>query len=344
MKAPDWKSLRPLGFGRIFYPEILVRNWSQGQEWSKPTWINPDTHLNASAAVVQYGQSVFEGLKAYRGNNGEARIFRPEFHATRFRKSAERVCLPAFPDSLFLADIMELVKRTKDWIPDAAGESLYLRPTLLGTEAFLGVRPSHEAKSMFIASPVGNYYEKGVNPLRILIETDDVRAAPGGLGEAKTGANYASSLRAGERAKALGFDQVLWLDAVERQWIEEVGTMNIFFVIGDKVITPVLNGSILHGCTRDTVLQLLREWKIPVEEKPFSVAMLAEAAKNGSLKEVFGTGTAAVISPVGELQSKDKQINISVKSDFPIAYKLRNEIMGFQSGAIADRHKWVTVV
>lgn len=340
LAKPDWNKLRPLGFGRVFFPKMIARDYN-GQ-WADSYWLDSQMQLQAASSVIQYGQSVFEGLKAFQGVDGKIRIFRADYHARRFKNSALRICLPEFSEEFFVNDLVDLVSAARDWVPDGVGESLYLRPTLIGTEGFLGVRPSNTARCFYMASPVGNYYEKGVNPLNILIEEEDARVAPGGLGEAKTGANYAASLRASERAKAKGFDQVLWIDARERKFVEEVGTMNLFFVIGDELITPALSGTILHGCTRDSVITLAKSWGWKVAERAVSLEELKLASEKSLLKEIFGSGTAAVISPVAQLVGS--KFTIKGGTEFSLANKLRKEIMSIQNGEAHDAFGWTKAI
>lgn len=336
---------KDLGFGNFFAPIQLKGEWSEKSGWDKFE-VGPLTNfsLHPSAAILQYAQTIFEGMKAFRGVDGNIRLYRSEFHAERFKLSAERLCMPPLETQTFVELVEEIVKQNHTWVPTQVGQSLYIRPTMMGTESFLGVRPSKEVTFFIFASPVGNYYSKGAKDLRILIETEDVRAAQGGLGWAKTGANYAASLRAGERAKKVGFDQVLWLDGRDRKFIEEVGTMNIFFVLKDKIVTPALNGSILNGCTRSSVLTILREKSIPVEERAISLEELQAAAQKGELKEIFGTGTAAVIAPVAELSSLKGEISIRPTGDKTISSMLQETITGIQFGSAADTRKWTSLL
>jgi len=289
-----------LGFGRFFTDHMFLAE-HDGSRW-KNARVQPygPLALDPAAAALHYGQTLFEGMKAYRAKNGRALVFRPQLHAVRLNASAERLCMPTLPEKDFIAALRALLEVDRDWIPGEPGTALYLRPAMIATEAFLGVRPARRYTLFIIASPVGNYWGPKPTALRLWVETKAVRAAKGGVGAAKSGANYVASLLTAEQAKAQGYSQVLWLDGSHTH-VEEVGTMNVFFRIGDTVVTPPLDGSILAGVTRDTVLTLLRRWKVPVEERPVAIAEVAEAHERGRLKEVFGTGTAAVVSPVAEL-------------------------------------------
>jgi len=334
-----------LGFGVHFGPIMIRGDWDDAHGWGDFS-VQPleEIRLHPAAAVIQYSQTIFEGMKAFHGVDDEIRLFRPEFHAARFARSAERVCLPPVPQDLFIELAARASWENRAFIPRHPGTSLYVRPTLYGREAFLGVRPSRQATLIFLVSPVGTYFEKGAKPLKILIEKEDVRAARGGIGAAKTGANYVASLRAAERAKKQGYDQVLWLDGNDHDHIEEVGTMNIFFSMGGKVITPKLTDSILPGCTRDAVIQILKDWKIPVEEKPVSIQDLAAANKAGELEAIFGTGTAAIIAPVSELSTADQKLTLRPSGKGDLCERLYNEIYGTQIGKVADRHEWIRKV
>ncbi|MGZ3692498.1 MAG: branched-chain amino acid aminotransferase, partial [Pseudobdellovibrio sp.] len=283
-------------------------------------------------------------MKAFRGATGKIHLFRPEFHAKRMAEGAKRICMPSVPQDIFLKAIEELVKVDASWIPEAKHSALYLRPTLIGTESFLGVRPSEKYLFFIITSPVGNYYSEKAAPVKIWIEEKTVRASAGGLGAIKAAANYAASLQASHEAKKKDYNQVLWLDAAQRKYVEEVGTMNVFFKIGDEVITPSLDGSILAGATRDCVLQILKDWNIKVTERKISLEEIATAHKNGTLKEVFGTGTAAVISPVGLLANENYNIEINNSEVGELTNRLHAEISGIQSGVLPDKYNWVKVI
>ena len=334
-----------LGFGKYFSDHVFEAVHHEHGGWTS-TSVKPyhALSLDPGAAVLHYGQALFDGLKAFRGVDGVVRVFRLDKHCHRMASGAPRLCLPAFEPGMLRAGIEALVDVDRDWVPSSPGTALYLRPTLIATEAFLGVRPSHENLLFVIASPVGAYYAEGMNPVKIWVERHMVRAAKGGLGAVKAGANYAASLLAAEHAKKKGYTQVLWLDAKEHRYLEEVGTMNLFVVIGDELITPPLDGTILGGVTRDTVLALAREWGWTAHERHIAFDELLAAEADGTLKEVFGSGTAAVISPVGELGDGERTIHVNGGKIGPIAQRLYDEITGIQYGRIPDRHGWTTVV
>ena len=335
----------PLKFGTIFTNHMFVMNYETGKGWFDPRIVPyGKIELEPSAMVFHYAQEMFEGLKAYRGDDGSALLFRPDMNAKRTNATNERLCIPTIPEEDFVQAIKELVKIDSDWIPDREGTSLYVRPFIIATDEFLGVRPSDTYLFMIILSPVGPYYPEGLDPVKIWIEDDYVRAVRGGIGFAKTGGNYAASLAAQMKAHEEGYSQVLWLDGVERKYIEEVGAMNIFFKINGKVVTPMLNGSILPGITRNSVIYLLKSWGIEVEEKRISVDELLAAAKDGSLEEVFGTGTAAVISPVGHLRFGETVIQVQDGGIGPISQKLYDNIVGIQLGRIEGPEGWVVRV
>jgi branched-chain amino acid aminotransferase len=294
--------------------------------------------------VLHYAQAVFDGLKAFRGRDGRVRLFRAAKHVERLNRSAGRLCIPPLDPDLALRSIVELVRLEQDWVPSTVGTALYVRPTIIASEPFLGVRPAKSYIYFVILSPVGAYYPEGMNPVKILVVDKYVRAVEGGVGAAKTGVNYAASLYAAEQAKHEGFTQVLWLDGRERKYIDEVGTMNIMVRIGDEVITPPLAGTILAGVTRDSVLTLLREWKVPVAERPITIDEVVQAAHAGTLREVFGTGTAAVISPVGELAYKGERIVVHGGRIGELTQKLYDTIVGVQYGTAPDIHGWTVNV
>jgi len=334
----------PLGFGRVFADTMLLGRYKEGKGWHELACVpRQNLSLDPAAAVLHYGQSLFEGLKAFHGHDGKVRVFRLDAHLARMQGGTARLAMPSLDIPKMRESILDLLSRTKAAIPRGKNESLYLRPLLIADEGFLGVRPAKDYIFLVLLSPVGDYYEGGMRPLRIWVEHEHVRAAPGGLGAVKTSANYAASLSAAHRAKENGFDQVLWLDAVERRYLEEVGTMNLFLRIGDEVITPPLDGgTILGGITRASSLTLLREWGVNVSERRITIDEVAEAAKKGELKEVFGTGTAAVVAPVGELvHGKDR---IQVGTESTICDRLRAAITGMQYGTVEDQHGWITVV
>ena len=334
-----------LGFGKYFADHMFTLEYDSGV-WKNPKIIPYGPFLmEPGASVFHYGQAMFEGMKAFRGQSGKIHLFRPEFHAKRIATGATRLCMPSIPEDIFLEAIETLVKIDEAWIPNEIGSALYLRPTQIGTESFLGVRPSEKYLFFIICSPVGAYYSGGFSPVKIWIEEDHVRAAPGGLGAIKAAANYAASLQASTLAKKKGYSQVLWLDATERKYVEEVGTMNVFFYIGDEVITPQLNdGTILAGSTRDCVLQILKNWNIPVKERKISIDEIASAHKAGTLKEVFGSGTAAVISSVGELSGDKHKMIINNFKAGELTQRLHAEISAIQHGLKADPYNWVKIL
>ena len=301
-----------LGFGKYFTDRMLVVEWKGGQGWVNPR-IEPygPFSLDPACLVFHYAQEIFEGLKAYKWADGRIALFRPEMNARRFNQSGDRVCLPPIPEELFLKGIEELVALEREWVPTAEGTSLYIRPTMIAVEPVLGVKPSDHCYFYVIMSPVGAYYAAGFNPVSIMVEDHYVRAVPGGTGEAKTGGNYASSLKAGLEAKKKGYDQVLWLDGRERRFIEEVGAMNMFFAYGSHIVTAPLNGSILSGVTRDSVLKLAPTLGYTVEERQIDVNVLMEDIRSGKVTEAFGSGTAAVITPVGKLCYRDEVLQLT---------------------------------
>lgn len=331
-----------LGFGRYFADHFFATEFTRRHGWHL-TRIEPMRYLqlDPAALCLHYGQEVFEGLKAYRGCDGRVNLFRWRQNAERLQRSCERLMMETVSTEFFGRAVRSLVLLERDWIPEAPGCSLYIRPTLIATDPFLGVKPGEEYAFYVIVGPVGAYYASGFKPVSIWVSTEDVRAVKGGLGEAKTAANYAHSLHAQQKAKALGYNQVLWLDAIEHRWVEEVGTMNIFFVMGDQVVTPPLGGTILPGVTRDSVITICRDWGIEVVERMISIDEVIESAHNGKLKEVFGTGTAAVISPVGDLSYKEKDTIINGGEIGPLSQRLYDYLSRLQRGEEDDVHGWV---
>jgi branched-chain amino acid aminotransferase len=331
-----------LGFGKIFSDHMFVMRYREGTGWHK-SQIVPygPLALDPAAMVLHYGQEIFEGLKSYRGPGGAVCLFRPEKNFERMNLSARRLCMPQIPVRDALDAVIALLRVDRGWIPSSRGTSLYIRPTMIATEPGLGVRPSAEYLFYVITGPVGSYYARGPEPVRILVEETYVRAVRGGLGEAKAGANYAASLLASKNAKESGYDQVLWLSADGREEAEEVGTMNIFFVIGDEIVTPPLSGSILPGVTRDSVLTIARDWGMNVSERRIGMQEIKDAAASGTLREAFGTGTAAVISPVGELRYRGENVVVNGGAHGEISRRLFDEITGIQYGEIPDRYGWV---
>lgn len=334
-----------LGFGKIFTDHMFEVDYTEGKGWHDPRIVPfHDITLSPAAMVFHYGQEMFEGLKAYKAADGRTLLFRPDKNIERANNSNRRLMIPEIPEDLFLDALKTLVKTDEDWIPTAEGTSLYIRPFVIATDPYLGVRPSDTYKFMIILSPSGAYYPEGLNPVKIWIEDSYVRAVRGGIGEAKTGGNYVASLAAQIKAHDEGYSQVLWLDGVERKYIEEVGAMNIFFKINGTVVTPMLNGSILPGVTRRTCVELCKSWGLPVEERKISVQELEEAARTGALEEVWGTGTAAVISPVGHLRYEDDVFQIKDGSIGPLSQKLYDTVTGIQLGKLEDTFGWTVEV
>lgn len=323
---------------------MIARRWTAKGGWTdlEVRGMEP-IPLHPSAGVLQYAQTIFEGMKAFRHPDGSIRLFRPEFHCDRFQQSATRLCMPKLPEGAFEEAVIRAVRENRDGVPGGEGEALYVRPTLISTEGFLGVRPAQECLFYVLCSPVGNYFGNRQG-LRILVETHFSRAARGGIGAAKTGGNYAASLLAAELAKQRGFDQVLWTDATTHGLVEEVGTMNVFFVIGSKVVTPPLSDTLLNGGTRSAALAVLRSQGVEVVERPVSVAELVSASYSGELKECFGTGTAAVVSPIRELQDTDGEMIIELNGPYKVADKLRKDITDIQYGRVPDPFGWMVPV
>ncbi len=334
-----------LGFGRIFSDHMFAMDWDQSVGWHDARII-PYGNLSISPAssVLHYGSEIFEGLKAYRNVKGQIVLFRPEENFARMNRSADRLGLPQFPADFMLEALKKLVALDADWVPHAEGSSLYVRPFMIGDDEHLGVHNVSHARFYIILSPSGNYYAAGINPVDIMIEDDDVRAVRGGTGEAKCGGNYGASIRAGIRAEEKGYAQVLWLDGVERKYVEEVGSMNIMFKIDGKICTPALNGSILPGITRKSILEWLRSQGEEPEERRISVDELVEAAENGKLEEAWGCGTAAVVSPVGHLAYKDKVYEINNNEIGPTVHRLYDAITGIQWGRLEDAMGWIVPV
>ncbi|MDD6308007.1 MAG: branched-chain amino acid aminotransferase [Clostridia bacterium] len=341
-EKPDAKNL---GFGKVFTDHMFIMNYTEGKGWHDARIVPyQPLSLDPSTMVFHYGQEMFEGLKAYRSADGKTYLFRPEMNARRTNATNKRLCIPELPEGDFVEAVKAVVDIDSDWVPTEPGTALYIRPFIIATDAFLGVAPSKTYLFIIILSPSGAYYKNGLAPVGIWIEDEYVRAVRGGMGFAKTGGNYAVSLAGQVKAHDDGYSQVLWLDGVERKYIEEVGAMNIFFKINGKIVTPMLNGSILPGITRDSVLQLCRAWGLPTEERRIDVAEILEAQKNGTLEEVFGTGTAAVISPVGKLRYKDDVFTIGDGTIGEVSQKLYDAITGIQTGAMEDPFNWRTQV
>ncbi len=343
-KKPKPKD-KDLGFGTVFTDHMFLLDYQEEKGWYDPR-IEPygPLSLDPATAVLHYAQSVFEGLKAFRGVDGWVRLFRPGKHIERLNSSARRMCIPPLDPDLALRSLVELVELERDWVPSSVGTALYVRPTIISTEPFLGVRPAKSYLYYVILSPVGAYYPEGMNPVKILVMEKYVRAVEGGVGEAKTGGNYAASLLAAEEAHHSGFTQVLYLDGVHRKYVEEVGTMNIMLRLGDEIVTPPLTGTILSGVTRDSVLILLREWGLSVSERPITIDEVIAAARNGTLREVWGTGTAAVISPVGELAYRGERIVIHEGRIGELTQRLYQAIVDIQYARVPDSRGWTQEV
>lgn len=331
----------PLVFGTIFTDHMFVMDYDEENGWHDPRVIPyQPLVLEPSCMVFHYGQEMFEGLKAYKADDGRILLFRPDKNIERANRSNRRLCIPEIPEDIFLEALKTVVKVDADWIPTRPGTALYIRPFVIATDPFLGVRPSHTYKFIIILSPVGAYYESGLDPVKIWIEDEYVRAVKGGIGEAKTGGNYVASLASQVKAHDEGYAQVLWLDGVHRKYIEEVGAMNIFFKINGTVVTPALNGSILPGVTRDSAIQLCKMWGIPVEERQISVDEVIKTAESGEMEECFGTGTAAVVSPVGELRFENEKMPISNNHIGELTQRIYDTITGIQLGRIEGPEGW----
>ncbi len=341
-QLPDSSSL---GFGKIFTDHMFIADYSKDEGWHDYR-IVPYGNLSVSPACTafHYGTEIFEGLKAYRRPDGEVQLFRPIENARRMNRSAERLCMPQFPEEDFVEAVKTLVKLDERWVPSDPGTSLYIRPFTIGNDETLGVHAVNHATFIIILSPVGSYYKEGLNPVSIMIEDQDVRAVRGGTGEAKCGGNYAASNRAGDRAEKKGYSQVLWLDGVERKYIEEVGAMNVMFKINGTVVTPALSGSILPGITRKSIIEILKKEGYPVEERRLSVDELAAAMADGSLEEAWGCGTAAVVSPIGELVYKDQVYTVNNKQIGELTQHLYDTLTSIQWGKSEDVYNWTVKI
>lgn len=338
-KKPDQNNL---GFGDHFTDHMFVMQWNKERGWHDAE-IKPygDFRLDPAAMVFHYSQTIFEGLKAYHGQDDSVLMFRPLDNLERLNKSAVRMCMPRIPVGKVLQAMKGLVYLEREWVPQADGAALYVRPTMIASEAALGVRPSDEYLFFIINSPVGAYYAEGFNPTRIYVEDKYVRAVPGGVGEVKTGGNYAASIKAHTEAQRKGFTQVLWLDALEHKYVEEVGTSNIFFVINDELVTPPLGGTILPGITRDTVLQLAADRGVKTYERRITIDEVMGAVEDGTLTEAFGSGTAAVISPIGELCYQGTSFIINNGETGPLSQRFFDGIQQLQRGMAPDPHNWL---
>ena len=334
-----------LVFGKTFTDHMFLMDYDAGQGWHDPRIVPyGPLSLEPSCMVFHYAQELFEGMKAYRTPEGRVQLFRPMENALRFNNSCERMCVPPIDPEFFVQAVKTLVKVDQDWVPHKKGASLYIRPFVFATDPSLGVHASHSYLFVIILCPVGSYYAEGLDPVKIYVEDADVRAVRGGTGYAKCGGNYAASIRAGERAEEKGFSQVLWLDGVERKYIEEVGSMNVLFKIGGKVVTPALTGSVLPGITRKSCLELLRDWGIPVEERLISAQELFDAADAGKLEEAWGSGTAAVVSPIGELAMGDKDVIVNGGQIGHLTQRLYDTLTGIQWGTEPDAYGWTVPV
>ena len=331
-----------LGFGKHFTDHMLVVEWEAEKGWYDAKIVPfGRISLHPASTVLHYGAEIFEGLKAYRREDGGVQLFRPMENVKRMNRSAERMSLPTMDEEEMLSLIEAFVKLEERFVPKSFGTSLYLRPFLFGNDECLGVHAVHRATFMLIASPSGSYYKEGINPVGIMIESEDVRTVRGGTGYAKCGGNYAASTRAGERAAKLGYSQVLWLDGVERKYIEEVGAMNVMFKIDGKIVTPMLTGSILPGITRKSCIEVLKTEGYDVEERLFSVDELVAALENGTLEEAWGTGTAAVVSPIGKLAIGGKEYVVGGGKIGEVTKKLYDTLTGIQWGKCEDSFGWV---
>ena len=331
-----------LGFGKTFTDHMFIMDYTLGQGWHDARIVPYQPFpLDPACVIFHYAQEIFEGLKAYRTADNTIQLFRPDCNGQRMQDSADRMCIPKIPVEDFVQAVKTLVEVDKDWVPHSDGASLYIRPFVIGLDPTLGVHTSHHCQYIVIVCPVGAYYPEGLAPTKIYIEDQDVRAVRGGTGMAKTGGNYAASLRAGNRAEQKGYTQVLWLDGVHRKYIEEVGAMNVMFKVNGKILTPDLNGSVLDGITRRSCIQLLKDWGYEVEERRISYEELFQAAEDGTLEEAWGTGTAAVVSPIGELAMEGKKVTISGNQIGELTQKLYDNLTGIQWGRLADPHNWI---
>jgi branched-chain amino acid aminotransferase len=344
-RRPKPADEKNLVFGRIFTDHMFVMDYITGKGWHDARVIPyQDFKLDPAAMVLHYGQGIFEGLKAYRWPGDEIYMFRSDQNWQRWNRSARRMCMPEIDPSVQVQAVEALLSLDKDWVPHSVGSSLYVRPTMIATEPHLGVRPADRYLYFLITGPVAAYYAEGFNPTKIYVTDEYVRSVRGGVGEAKTMGNYAASLYAAEIAKKKGFTQVLWLDAIERRYVEEVGTSNIFFLIGDELITPALTGSILSGVTRDTVMTLAKHWGITCTQRAITIDEVIETIKSGAMKDIFATGTAAVISPVGEISYKDEMFRVRDGSVGELSRRLYDEILAIQYGERKDTFGWMRQV
>lgn len=339
---PDWKKL---GFGNIFTDHMFIMDYDEGKGWHDARIVPyQPLVLDPSALVFHYAQECFEGLKAYRLADGSVQLFRPDKNAERMQSTHERLCIPEIPVADFVDAVKTLVSVDKDWVPAEPDTSLYIRPFTIATEPILGVKASAKYQFIVICSPSGAYYEEGLNPVKIYVEDEYVRATPGGTGYIKCGGNYAASIAAGEKAHKLGYSQVLWLDGIERKYVEEVGAMNIMFKMGGEIYTAATVGTVLPGITRMSCIELLKNWGYKVNEGKLAIDTVMEAGRNGTLEEVFGTGTAAVISPVGSLMYENEVVEINNFEIGDLTQKLYDTLTGIQYGKIEDTFGWTVKV
>lgn len=331
-----------LGFGSYFTDHMFIMDYTDEKGWHDARIVPyAPIAMDPATMVLHYAQETFEGLKAYRDPEGKVILFRPEMNARRMINSNRRICMAELPEEMFVEAVEAIVKYEQDWIPTAKDTSLYIRPFMYASEPSVGVHPANSYRFMIILSPVGSYYPEGVNPVKIWVEDEYVRAVKGGTGFTKCGGNYAASIAAQVKAESHGYTQVLWLDGIHRKYVEEVGTMNVMFVIDGKIITAPLEGSVLPGVTRDSIIHILNDWGYEVEERELSIDELIAAGKNGKLTEAFGTGTAAVISPIGQLYYKGEEVVINDFKTGNLTQKLYDTLTGIQWGRIEDKYGWV---
>jgi len=344
-KVKNHRELTPekdLGFGKVFTDHMFVMDYTEGKGWHDARIVPfGNISLHPASTVLHYGAEIFEGLKAYRREDGGVQLFRPTENIKRMNRSAERMCLPTIDENDALEILTTFVKLEERWVPKSFGTSLYLRPFMFGDDEHLGVHTVSHAVFMLIASPSGSYYAEGINPVKIMIESEDVRTVRGGTGYAKCGGNYAASTRAGDRASKKGYSQVLWLDGVERKYIEEVGAMNVMFKIKGEIVTPMLTGSILPGITRKSCIEVLKDLGYKVSERLLSVDELISALEDGTLEEAWGCGTAAVVSPIGKLAYGDKEYIVAGGKIGEVTQKLYDILTGIQWGKTEDKFGWV---
>lgn len=331
-----------LKFGESFTDHMFIMEYTSGKGWHDGRIVPyGPLELSPASTCLHYGQEMFEGLKAYKTKEGKIQLFRPDMNAKRTNTTNDRICIPQIDEELYVQAIKAIVKVDKDWIPEKEGTSLYVRPFIIGNSPMLGVKAASHYIFCIIMCPVGPYYANGLSPTKIYVEEEYIRAVQGGTGYAKIGGNYAGALKAQEKAQEKGYDQVLWLDGIERKYVEEIGTSNAFFVIEDEIITAPLAGTILPGITRNSVIELLKEWGLNITERKLTIEDVFNASEEGKLREVFATGTAAVISPVGEMSWVDKKIIVNNNEIGQISQKLYDTLYGIQTGLVEDNHGWI---